>query len=587
MEDIFKKRNRERDEQKLRNQRLSLRVADLDAGIQSGASADNAKSALDIESLNDLASYCPISELPPRGSREEAVMFEKLYAKLRPIWDALSADPTLKETVVVVPSMTLDPEELRKIGGIEYYEERLLFLLIQLSNPNTEVVFVTSQPIRDSIVDYYLQLLPGIPYSHAKRRLHLYNTNDASRDKSLTEKVLERPALMQRIRNHAAEAKIAHLSVFNVTPAEKSLSVALGLPLMGADPRFLHYGSKSGARKLFKKVGVLCPRGYEDLKTEDDVAQAIVDLYFADPKIRRAVIKINEGFSGEGNAIYKFGDLLDIEPVLSNRAKAIDLVRRDLPVNMRMQAAHLSYADFMDKFVQMEGIVEEFLEGVEKDSPSVQTRLTPTGQVQIISTHDQIMGGADGQVFLGCRFPAPRPFHAELHKGGLLVGQALAEEGLVERVSIDYMGVPENPLMPVSETNPWKMYAIEINMRKGGTTHPFRSLQFLTGGHYNPDTGLFSTPRGSNKYYCASDNLISPEYRGLLPEDLIDIITYAGLHFNSTTNTGVVFHMIGAVSQYGKFGVTCIGNTPEEAQKFYDRTIELIKAECATTRWLI
>lgn len=569
----------------MKNQKLSLRVAELDNNSSESKGAFN---LTNFEDLNVLTgSYCPISELPVPGSEEEDRLFKCLYAKLRPIWQALGSSTPLSETVVVVPSMTLDAEEMLKINGIEYYEERLLFLLIQLCNPNTEVVYVTSQPLRQSIVDYYLQLLPGIPYSHARRRLHMYDVNDASRDVSLTQKVLDRPALMQRIRNHAKRSQVAHLSVFNVTSAEKSLSVALGLPLMGADPRFLPYGTKSGARKLFKQTGVPCPFGFEDLASEDDIAEAIVEIYFQKPETKRAVVKINEGFSGEGNAIYKFGELLNIEPTLSNRAKAVALVRADLPKSLKMQAPLLPYADFIKKYTQMGGIVEEFLEGCEKSSPSVQTRITPTGQVQIISTHDQVMGGEDKQIFMGCKFPAPLEFHKDIHEGGLKVGQALADLGLVERVSIDYMAVPTIPHLPVSKENPWKMYAIEINMRKGGTTHPFRTLQFLTGGHYNTDTGLFTTPRNSVKYYVASDNWISDNYRRLLPEDLIDIITYSQLHFNSTTNTGVIFHMIGAVSQYGKFGITCIGNTPEESQHFYDKTLKIIQEVCLTTRWLM
>ena len=88
------------------------------------------------------------------------------------------------------------------------------------------------------------------------------------------------------------------------------------------------------------------------------------------------------------------------------------------------------------------------------------------------------------------------------------------------------------------------------------------------------------------KYYVASDNLVSDRYRKLLPEDLLEVITYSKLQFNSTTLTGVIFHMIGAVSQYGKFGVTCIGNTPQEAQELYHKTVQVIDQESQTTRWL-
>ena len=65
--------------------------------------------------------------------------------------------------------------------------------------------------------------------------------------------------------------------------------------------------------------------------------------------------------------------------------------------------------------------------------------------------------------------------------------------------------------------------ALEINLRMGGTTHPYLALQFLTGGQLDPETGLFLSPTGHAKYYRATDNLQSEAYRGLLPEDLIEI----------------------------------------------------------------
>jgi hypothetical protein len=60
------------------------------------------------------------------------------------------------------------------------------------------MIYVTAQPLAPMIVDYYLQLLPGIPFSHARDRLLLLSTHDASH-KSLSQKILERPRLMNRI----------------------------------------------------------------------------------------------------------------------------------------------------------------------------------------------------------------------------------------------------------------------------------------------------------------------------------------------------------------------------------------------------
>ena len=63
----------------------------------------------------------------------------------------------------------------------------------------------------------------------------------------------------------------------------------------------------------------------------------------------------------------------------------------------------------------------------------------------------------------------------------------------------------------------WTPYAIELNLRKGGTTHPFLTLQFLTDGRYDPTTGLFLTPRGHEKHLVATDHLESDLLRGLEP----------------------------------------------------------------------
>ena len=41
------------------------------------------------------------------------------------------------------------------------------------------------------------------------------------------------------------------------------------------------------------------------------------------------------------------------------------------------------------------------------------------------------------------------------------------------------------------------------------------------------------------------------------------------LHYSHGTETGALFHMIGALSQYGKLGLTAIGNSREEADAIY------------------
>src|SRR5262249_61352217 len=106
---------------------------------------------------------------------------------------------------------------------------------------------------------------------------------------------------------------------------------------------------------------------------------------------------------------------------------------------------------------------------------------------------------------------------------------------------------------------------IEINLRKGGTTHPFLTLQFLTDGAYDADKGIFTTAFGEQKCFVASDHQDSPLYRAFTPDDLFDIVARQNLHFDQTRQTGVVFHMMSALGETGRVGLTAGGNSPAEA----------------------
>jgi len=84
--------------------------------------------------------------------------------------------------------------------------------------------------------------------------------------------------------------------------------------------------------------------------------------------------------------------------------------------------------------------------------------------------------------------------------------------------------------------------------------------------------------RGRPKYYRATDNLRSESYRGLLPEDLADILTINSLHYSHNSESGVLFHLIGALSQFGKLGMTAIGNSREEVEALYEKTLRILDA---------
>jgi hypothetical protein len=335
---------------------------------------------------------------------DEAARFQALKPRLGKIWSAFSADPSYAHTSVIVPSLSVNQEELAKVTGAAFYEERLLFALIRLRNPNARLIYITSQPVNPDIIDYYLDLLEGVPMRHARERLHVLSVYDGSA-RPLTEKVLERPRFLKRLGALIGDPERAYLTCYNSTVLERRLALALDIPLNGVDPDLLPLGAKSGNRRVFAEAGVRFPAGREGLKNEDDIVDALIELGGERPDLDSAVVKINEGFGGEGNGVFAY-------PQERSDRSAVRAALRQ----MNRTSVNESYEAFLRKFTAMGGIVEELVRGDEMRSPSVQMRITPDGEPALVSSHEQVLGGSTGQSYLGCSFPAlDRHRHALLY----------------------------------------------------------------------------------------------------------------------------------------------------------------------------
>ena len=169
--------------------------------------------------------------------------FNKLQIKLVHLWKMIgqpdkpgSEFQQAENTIVVVPSMSIDTD----FKGMEQqtYEERFLFMLFLLRQPNIRMIYITSQPIQASVIDYYLSILPGVVTGNARKRLFLVAPLDAT-IKPLTAKLLERPRLIEHIKSLIPNPELAHIVPYNTTDLERELSVRLDIPMYAADPTLL------------------------------------------------------------------------------------------------------------------------------------------------------------------------------------------------------------------------------------------------------------------------------------------------------------------------------------------------------------
>ena len=516
--------------------------------------------------MSQTASSDPrLSEL---NEHERGERFARLQERLVPVWSAMRLNEP-GESIVVVPSVAPDRPEVNG-AELQAYEERFLFLLLLLRHPRLQVIYVTGRPIAESIIEYYLALLPGVIPRHARARLHLVATHDGS-PRSLADKLLERPRILAQIRALIPDRTRCHLIPYATTTLERDLALALGVPLYGADPRLLPLGTKTGCRRLFAQTGVSHPQGFENVRDLEDVVDALARLRAARPGATDAIVKLNDGVSGRGNATVELRGLP--APGSSEEAAAL----RERAQAMAFEHHEMRLEHYLGRLGEDGGIVEERVSGLEVRSPSVQLRVTPLGEVELLSTHDQLLGGPSGQSYLGCRFPADFAYARAITAEAAKIGAQLASEGVLGRFAVDFVVVRD-------AHGDWDPYAIELNLRKGGTTHPFLTLQFLTDGSYDPVTGLFTAPSGREKHLVATDHLESELLRGLTLDDLFDIIVRQRLHFDPARQTGVVFHMISALSENGRVGLTAVGDTPEQADSTYRRAERTLVEEAEPPR---
>lgn len=434
-------------------------------------------------------------------------------------------------TLVVVPSLSLPQDELRRITGARYYEERLLFLLLTLREPGVRVVYLSSTPIDGDIVDYYFGFLPD-PEDAAKR-LTLISLDDPC-SQPLTRTLLSRPDAVERIRQ--AVDGDAWMVPFVLSELEEELASLLGVPLYGPATSLAYYGSKSGAREVGQEAGVPMARGFGDLRTAAEIQDAIDAL-----PGERVMVKLNDGYSGLGNAI----------------------VSKDAGSAVSFSAAGETWESFSAKIAERGAVVEEFIEHQPLYFPSALARITPGGHYDVVATHDQVLGGANNDVYQGCTFPAAPEYRAEVGASAARIARIMAERGVVGLFGMDFFALKADA--------GYAALLCEINLRIGGTTHPFGAALLTTGATYDPGTGLLMVG-DQPKYYTATDNCAAACLRGRSPGEVVRMTERLGLGFDAARRTGNVFHLLGAIPEHGKLGFTSIGDSREEADELHRLT---------------
>ncbi|MHB8512104.1 MAG: peptide ligase PGM1-related protein [Actinomycetota bacterium] len=474
--------------------------------------------------------------------------FETLQATLGIALEANRPHSGVDHVLIALPSYSVGESLLSHYADrIPALEHRYLLSSLLVGRVEScEVVFVTCEEPQPEVLAYYSSMILPKAGIDSWERFRLLIVPDRSSG-SIAAKLLDRPDLMEQLRKIMA-GRPAFIEPWNVTDAEVEVSCQLGAALNGTSPALRPLAFKSAGRRLFSRVGVPCPIGVEGVRSIDDVLDAINVIRDVRPGLRAVVVKHDDSGAGDGNAV-------------------IDLITPSSD-GLRSRVKNLP-GWYLDDLERDGGVVEELVTGDWFSSPSAQIDIEPSGDVVALATHEQVLGGDNGQVYMGCRFPADQAYAAQIADHAITVGKQLAQQGALGRVAIDFVAARD-------ALGDWSVYALEMNLRKGGTTHPYTALRNLVPGRYDVRAARWITADGSHRCYRSSDNVVDARWEGRAPASVIGAIAKAGLEFDHTTGTGVVLHMLSGLAIDGRFGMTAIGHTAQHADGIYQDALTAV-----------
>jgi hypothetical protein len=312
------------------------------------------------------------------------------------------------DDIFILPSLTLDKQELLKVQAVNkklylireasVYEQRQLYNLLMLQNPKVRVIFLSSMPIDEAIIQYYWKLISfGVSLDDFKSRLSLLSPMDSS-SISLVEKILSRPLLVKKMkklnRNSERTCLVCNISSYY----EFKLCERLDCILLGFDPKHNYFGTKDGSKKIFQMAQIPFPESTPLCKSEISFFEETLDLIQRNENAVMLVVKLNDSFSGKGNANMELCHLREFMKKNKDKNKIIEELKEGC--NQLNFSADTNWDSFRKRIYDMGVISEVFVDC--NECPSGQGYVE-NGKITMVSTHDQVSFILTNHLFLDSR----------------------------------------------------------------------------------------------------------------------------------------------------------------------------------------
>eukprot|EP00756_Hemistasia_phaeocysticola_P027353 Hpha_TRINITY_DN16114_c4_g2::TRINITY_DN16114_c4_g2_i1::g.5597::m.5597 len=502
-------------------------------------------------------------------------------------WHTTSKGPRL---LVHIPSLSYTAKQCASIPFYDCFQNSQLSRLLDLADPDVEVIYVSPFPIEAEALQYYTRILQVNGVQNVEGRLQILVPENKSRVPgaiSLSKSTLFSARHLKRLAA-VTKGKNAYIVPGVVGHEELVLAAKLGLPMLGPDPATAaHFSGKSGAKRIFEQADAVTPIGAYDMFEESELLVILSKFIAEYQEYGRWLIKIDHEFGGRGIAV------LDVR-----RLKCMESGQRQTDLPRLREKVYLELRDYIGKrakivnpllYPDWSAFIADFnthggvLEAVPSDvvsSPSANIFISPDGQVEVLSVQEQVLSPA--YCSLGASYPQTTVPHAAVRDAALSIGGVCYQKKIMGYASIDFVVFRRKGQI--------RMWAVDLDLHLTNNALAHRLFELSTGVRMDPETGTSSlvrpNPTGQMikqpRSYVYSGLVYHPYIGALRHSVFFNQCRQRGLSFDTDERTGTLFHMVDTLLR-GCVGVLCIGRSEADPIGMLSDAMEFIQQQLSSS----
>ncbi|CAM9270894.1 unnamed protein product, partial [Scytosiphon promiscuus] len=483
-----------------------------------------------------------------------------------------------------------------------------------LVDPCVHVVCVLASQPDDDVLEYHRKILEMAGIHGARGRMAVVVPENVELFQGrlpLTSTLLYSPESLQRIAR-IVKGRPAVMITGEAGWQDKRLAVALGVPLLSADPSVaLLLQTQSGMKRVFAAADVSAPVGAHDVYDEEDLMVALTKLIACNLEVRRWYIKLDACRGNRGLAVLDTSSLAcmpglkrekaqleranggptevwhhpDVQ--LLARARLLKTLRRCLHrvLSICRRDEFPTWEYFLGHLSRGGGVIEA--EAPEKQShPSCNVFVSPTGEITCLAETEMLFDGCHQRV--GCMHPQACVSSNALRGAAVAVSRELCKRGVIGYASIHFVVFwDEKARAP-------RLWATGLELGLSASAFSYCFFRSLTKSSRNGrdfgcydefpsesdderlegmDTTCFSVCR---LHYVFLDRVHHPSLRSVRIPVFFKLCRLEGISFDLGTQAGTIFNLVDSLAS-GVVGMLCTAQSQKAALERAQDSLKFIK----------